>query len=157
MKRDDFSETTKLATFARQHGRCGECGKAFCEKEWREQEETWEFHHVLPRQVTAADEAARRQAKHLDNCVMLCHGCHQRAHANANYRNGPVAPALYFPFSHGGDERSHEVWAARMDGQSAEKFEQLRDRLRRSNYASAESNAPEQGLPNPARAQRGRR
>ena len=78
----------------------------------------WDFHHVVPSQLGDANQknaAFLSFLKSENNCVAICSVCHNRVHADGRTRSGPVPPATYYPFSHGGNHGMHVVWARKVD------------------------------------------
>jgi 5-methylcytosine-specific restriction endonuclease McrA len=76
-----FRDTTKDEARFRQYGNCGLCGDNL---DWQE-----EFaHHVHPDALGGSND--------VENCVILCRPCHERAHCDGRFRSGIVAPRRYF-------------------------------------------------------------
>lgn len=100
-----FKDSVITQARMRQQGRCAYCGEDLANL-WEE------AHHVTPNQCGEWGLADHRWLAEVDNCVVLCDGCHHRVHQNGRYVQGAVAPASYFEYSHGGDRYLHQVWAA---------------------------------------------
>lgn len=100
----DFRTSEQSSARFRQDGLCAVCGESLDDVE--------EFaHHVVPNQSGQAANPVHRWLASSDNCVVLCPTCHYRVHQNGDYRFGAVAPASYFPHSHGRNSAAHEAWA----------------------------------------------
>lgn len=100
----DFPTSEQAGARFRQDGLCAVCGESLDDVE--------EFaHHVVPNQSGQAGNPAHGWLSSADNCVVLCAQCHYRVHEDGHYRTGAVAPASYFPHSHGRNSAAHQAWA----------------------------------------------
>jgi 5-methylcytosine-specific restriction endonuclease McrA len=81
-----FTAATKRKARLRQFSRCGVCGDNL---DWTEEH----AHHIHPDALGGPDK--------VDNCVILCHMCHDRVHNDGNTRSGIVAPLDYFEYING--------------------------------------------------------
>jgi len=95
----------------RQWGLCAQCGHPLDDVEEH-------AHHVIPNQSGNPRNPRHAWLKDSDNCVILCHACHDAVHAHGRYRIGAVAPASYFPHSHGNNRSAHLQWAANLDSRA---------------------------------------
>ncbi len=91
----------------RQFGRCAHCGDNLNDVEEH-------AHHVIPNQSGNPKNPDHAFLATADNCVVLCHVCHEAVHQGGKYRNGAVAPPDYFPHSHGHNRPEHQRWARLM-------------------------------------------
>jgi 5-methylcytosine-specific restriction endonuclease McrA len=91
----------------RQSGMCAQCGENLDDLEEH-------AHHVIPNQSGRANDPNHRWLAFADNCVVLCHTCHERVHENGRYRIGAVAPPDYFRYSHGRNVSAHMAWLNQM-------------------------------------------
>lgn len=103
----EFSDTVKREAFFRQWNLCAHCGVNLVD-------EYDNAHHILPNQAGNSDNKDHDWIRSADNCVILCNPCHDRVHGNGHFKNGPVAPPEYFPFSHGRQKFLHHSWANKM-------------------------------------------
>ena len=103
----NFSDTVKDQARLRQSHYevtyCAHCGCNLNDIEDR-------AHHVVPNQTGVKGCPEHAFLGMAVNCVYLCLTCHDRVHGNADFRNGAVAPATYFPFSHGVNKHAHKQW-----------------------------------------------
>jgi hypothetical protein len=101
-----FSTSWQSQVRHRQNGLCAECGIAL---EGGEEHP----HLVIPAEQADSDPAPNSELAWLgspENCVVLCHNCHERAHEDGKYWVGEVVPADYYRFSHGPDRAAHQAW-----------------------------------------------
>lgn len=103
-----FTPQVKREARIRQYGICAHCGESL--------DDVWEAaHHVVPNQSGAADDPEDAFLRTADNCVVLCDDCHDAAHAHGAFLLGAVAPADWYPYSHGKEPLGpHEVWRQRI-------------------------------------------
>lgn len=104
----EFTPRIKKAARLRQFGRCGCCGDRL-----EDIEES--AHHVVPNQSGHRDNPAHAWIGGVDNCVIVCHICHDRVHEDGKTRYGLTAPPSYFRFSHGPELGEHRVWLHKMN------------------------------------------
>lgn len=102
-----FSSEIKRRAFQRQRGRCAVCGDNLAEVEDR-------AHHVIPVQSGRRRTVGGEWMASEDNCVYLCHMCHDIVHEGGRFGTGAMAPPDYFRYSHGRDRAGHAAWAARV-------------------------------------------
>jgi hypothetical protein len=100
-----FRSAAQSAARVRQLGRCARCGDSLDDVEEH-------AHHVIPNQSGNPGDPRHAWLRSADNCVVLCHTCHDVVHAGGRYRAGAVAPADYFTHSHGPDRAAHRNWVA---------------------------------------------
>ena len=111
----DFSDKTIEAARVRQEGRCAHCGHDLADL-WEE------AHHVVPNQSGDPHHVDDCYLKAEDNCVVLCGTCHYVVHDSGRYVRGGVAPAEYYPYSHGSRTTAHMLWAKMLESQAARTF-----------------------------------
>lgn len=107
----DFNATVRFQARFRQRGRC-----ACCNEDLNDFIE--HAHHVVPNQAGSAQDAQHAWLRTQANCVVLCEMCHARVHEDGRFRSGAVAPASYYPHSHGGNQPLHSGWAAELNARS---------------------------------------
>ena len=111
MKRPfDFEHTTKAQAFMRQWNLCGHCGGNLSNL-------FDHAHHVIPNQTGRVTNPKDQFLRSIDNCVILCDLCHERVHQDGRYRTGAVAPAEYYPYSHGRQTPLHMLWVIRVNAE----------------------------------------
>lgn len=99
----EFDNRVKAASRLRQEGLCAHCGESL--------DDLWEHaHHVVPNQSGDEGNTLHAWLRTEINCVTLCQDCHERVHQDGRFRDGAVAPAEYFPHSHGLNRASHTAW-----------------------------------------------
>lgn len=98
-----FNQTVKDQARFRQGGKCACCGQRLDDVEEH-------AHHVVPNQSGSPGNPQHAWIASSDNCVILCHVCHERVHQDGRYREGAVAPASYYPYSHAGNAAAHQGW-----------------------------------------------
>ncbi len=121
----DFDQETRTRSFQRQHGACACCASKL-KADYLAREREVHAHHVTPNQAGRAGDPRDGWLAERDNCVMICDDCHHRVHENGHYRDGAMAPASYFPHSHGTDRAAHEAWAKAHDRKTEQHFAELR-------------------------------
>lgn len=106
-RRFNFNAKAKTQARLRQDGLCACCGEDL--------NDGLEYaHHVIPDQSGDASRPAHSALSDVDNCVVLCTECHLHVHENGRFRYGAVAPASYFRYSHGNNNRLHQKWVEQM-------------------------------------------
>ena len=98
-----FRSGAKEQARFRQFGMCAQCGEGLDDLDEH-------AHHVVPNQSGAPGDPRHAWLASADNCVVLCDVCHDVVHAGGSYRVGGVAPASYFPHSHGNSRADHRRW-----------------------------------------------
>ena len=98
MKRQEFSKRTKLLAFERAGGRCENCTA-------RLQTGSVEYHHDR--------EAIFDGANDLDNCVVVCRGCHRTI---TSKRAAVIAKSTRIRNKHIGIERQRSSFQTNRDG-----------------------------------------
>ena len=106
----DFDRATKNPAFFRQWNLCACCGVSLLDLHDH-------AHHVIPNQIGDTSDPADAFLRSADNCVILCDTCHKRVHANGHYRTGVVAPATYYPHSHGKMVAQRQPWVKRINAE----------------------------------------
>jgi hypothetical protein len=107
----DFSQTVQRAARLRQWGLCGHCGDSLDHR-------LEHAHHVIPNQSGTIENPAAAFLRSAENCAILCDACHAAAHAHGAYKSGAVAPADWFPYSHGQQgQAEHLRWRLRIDSE----------------------------------------
>jgi hypothetical protein len=106
----NFDDEIRRQAFSRQWNLCACCGENLFH--------LWdEGHHVIPNQTGDPHDPADAFLRSAENCVILCQACHTRVHENGRTRTGAVAPAEYYPFSHGKLVAQHHVWVYRINAE----------------------------------------
>jgi hypothetical protein len=104
----EFSTPMKAQARLRQWGLCAKCGHSM-------NNSLEHAHHVVPDQIGRSGDPADVFLRSVDNCIVLCDGCHIAAHAHGDFRFGAVAPSDWFPYSHGKQEQAqHVLWGNRI-------------------------------------------
>jgi 5-methylcytosine-specific restriction endonuclease McrA len=101
----DFDQRTRREAFLRHWNRCAHCGRSLSDL-------FDHSHHVIPNQTGSLSNPADAFLRSVDNCVILCDTCHERVHEDGRYRTGAVAPAEYYPYSHGTQTAQRSLWIA---------------------------------------------
>jgi hypothetical protein len=105
-----------MEAFSRQQRRCAICAVSLADQ-WDE------GHHVIPAQLGNRRNATLLSS--VDNCVMLCIGCHGRAHGG-NTKSGAVPPPAYYECSHGPKGGApHDAWVARLQLAFDQAFDEI--------------------------------
>jgi len=102
-----FRTPAQLQARFRQFRKCAKCGESLDDVEEH-------AHHVVPNQSGRPGNPQHAWLSSADNCVVLCHICHDAVHAGGNYRTGGVAPPGYFEHSHGPNRAAHLLWVAQL-------------------------------------------
>lgn len=121
----DFDQDTRQQAFHRQGGRCA-CCSGNLKRDYLAREKEVHAHHVTPNQAGRPGNPRDQWLRERDNCVMVCDDCHKRVHENGRYRDGAMAPASYFPHSHGQDRAAHAAWAKQHDRRTDQHYAELR-------------------------------
>jgi len=100
-----FKTPAQAQARLRQAGLCAHCGDSLDDIEEH-------AHHVIPNQAGNPRDPDHAWLASPENCVILCHVCHEAVHGHGNYVRGGVAPAQYFLHSHGRNRAAHERWVA---------------------------------------------
>lgn len=105
----DFTYEVKGQAHLRQNGVCAQCGVSIA---WA----TAEAHPVCP--VGDGAPAISGWQKEVENCVLLCTGCHAWTHVEGNSPSGAPSGPEDFKFSHGKPKGGgrHDEWRVRMMG-----------------------------------------
>ena len=111
----DFPDAVKEQAFLRQWDLCAHCGEPMPYLEDH-------AHHVIPNQAGDPGDAADDLLRGLDNCVVLCSTCHYAVHDSGRYRDGPVAPPDYYPYSHGKERAQHFLWVQKLEAFLRQKY-----------------------------------
>jgi 5-methylcytosine-specific restriction endonuclease McrA len=106
----EFDQRTKGQAFLRQWNLCAHCGRNLSSL-------FDHAHHVIPNQTGVVGNPADAFLRSVDNCVILCDTCHERVHQDGRYRAGAVAPAEYYPYSHGKQSPQHTLWVIRVNAE----------------------------------------
>ena len=104
----EFEQDVQSRAHLRQNSLCAHCGMTL----------VWQYDKAQPvYPVEGANDAASQWRKEVDNCVILCNGCHIWVHdEGANPSTAPTLPEEYL-FSHGPrNSGPHREWAVRMMG-----------------------------------------
>ncbi len=91
----------------RQAGLCAGCGERLDDVEEH-------AHHVIPNQSGNPRDPTHAWLASAENCVVVCHTCHERVHQDGRYRAGAVAPPDYFRHSHGKNLAAHHAWVKQL-------------------------------------------
>jgi len=103
----EFKTPAQSQARLRQTGLCAHCGDSLDDTEEH-------AHHVVPNQSGNPRDPNHAWLASSENCVVLCHMCHERVHQDGRYRTGAVAPPSYFMHSHGNNASAHQVWVTRL-------------------------------------------
>jgi len=104
-----FTYDVKSKAHLRQNGVCALCGVSIA---WA----TAEAHPVVP--VLEGSAPGTEWRKEVENCVLLCTGCHIWTHLEGNNPSGSPTLPEDFKFSHGKPKGGgrHDEWRTRMMG-----------------------------------------
>jgi hypothetical protein len=104
----DFTDTVINEAWKRQWSRCALCGDVLIE------ERNEDAHHVVPNHLGDPNDPKDAVLRSTDNCVILCAGCHEEAHAGGDDYAGVVLDPREFDYSHGKESGKHNLWAQNM-------------------------------------------